>query len=57
MKKLGHIIKLLLPKFRSDLFVRVRHIAEKHVPAKLKPIVVTVAAGVRPFNQDSRHEV
>ena len=28
-----------VPKFRSDLSVRLRDIAEKQVPAKLKPIV------------------
>ena len=28
-----------VPKFRSDLSVRVKDIAEKQVPSKLKPIV------------------
>ena len=28
-----------VPKFRSDLSIRLRDIAEKQVPAKLKPIV------------------
>ena len=34
------MLKPLVPKFRSDLSVRLRDIAEKQVPAKLKPIVV-----------------
>ena len=34
------MFKPLVPKFRSDLSVRLRDIAEKQVPAKLKPIVV-----------------
>ena len=38
-EKLGHMMKSLLAKFRSDLFVRLRDIAEKQVPAKPKPIV------------------
>ena len=33
-------MKPLVPKFRSDLFPRLNDIAEKQVPAKLKPIVV-----------------
>ena len=37
--KLGHILKPLVPKFRPDLLARLRGIAEKQVPAKLKPIV------------------
>ena len=41
-EKLGHIPKLLVPKFRSDLFARLRDITEKQVPANLKPIVVKV---------------
>ena len=28
-----------MPKFRPDLFARLQDIAEKQVPAKLKPIV------------------
>ena len=39
-EKLGHILKPLMPKFRSDLSFRLRDIAENQVPAKLKPIVV-----------------
>ena len=35
------MLKPLAPKFRSDLYVRLGDIAEKQVPAKLKPIVVT----------------
>ena len=38
-EKIGHMLKTLVPKFRSDLFVRLRAIAEEQVPAKLKPIV------------------
>ena len=39
-EKLGHILEPPVPKFRSDLSVRLRDIAEKkQVPAKLKPIV------------------
>ena len=38
-EKLGHVLKPPLPKFRSDLFVRLRDIAEKQVPANLKPII------------------
>ena len=30
----------LVPKFRPDLSARFKDIAEKQVPAKLKPIVV-----------------
>ena len=37
--KLGHMLKLLVPKFRPDLFARLRDRAEKQMPAKLKPIV------------------
>ena len=33
------MLKPLVPKFCSDLFVRFRDIAEKQVPVKLKPIV------------------
>ena len=33
-------MKPLLPKFCLDLSARLKDIAEKHVPAKLKPIVV-----------------
>ena len=39
-EKLGHMLKPLMPKFRSDLSARLRYIAERQVPAKLKPIVV-----------------
>ena len=37
-EKLGHILKPLVPKFRSDIFARFLDIAEKQVPANLKPI-------------------
>ena len=39
-EKLGNMLKPLLPKVRSDLCVRLRDIAEKQVPSKLKLIVV-----------------
>ena len=38
-EKSGHMLKPFVPKFRSDLSVRLRDIAEKQVPTKLKPIV------------------
>ena len=38
-EKFGHILKPLAPKFRPDLLARFRDIAEKQVPANLKPIV------------------
>ena len=39
-EKLG--LKRLVPKFRPDLSTRLKDIAEKQVPMKLKPIVVTL---------------
>ena len=36
------MLKPLVPKFRQDLLTRLKYIAEKQVPAKLKPIVGTV---------------
>ena len=39
-EKLGHMLKPLVPKFRPDVFARFKDIAEKQVPARLKPIVV-----------------
>ena len=33
------MLKPLVPKFRSDISPRLKDIAEKQVPAKLKPIV------------------
>ena len=38
-EKLGHMLKPLVSKFRSDLSVYLKDIAEKLVPAKLKPLV------------------
>ena len=35
------MLKPIMPKFHSDLSVRLRDIAEKQVPVRLKPIVVT----------------
>ena len=35
------MLKPLLPKFRSDPSVRLRDIAEKQIPVKLKQIVGT----------------
>ena len=37
-EKIGHMLKPLVPKFRPDLFTRLKDIAEKQVPVKLKPI-------------------
>ena len=37
-EKLGHMLKPLVPKFRLDLCARLKDIAEKQIPAKLKPI-------------------
>ena len=39
-EKLGHMLKSFVPKYRSDLSVRLKDVAEKQVPVKLKPIVV-----------------
>ena len=39
-KKIDHMLKPPEPKFRSDLSSRFRDIAEKQVPAKLKPTVI-----------------
>ena len=38
------MLKPVVPKFRSDLSVRLGDIAEKQVPAKLKPIVGAACA-------------
>ena len=38
-EKLGRMLKPPVSKFRSDLSVRLKDIAEKQVPVKLKPIV------------------
>ena len=40
-EKLGHMLKPLVGKFRLDLSVPSKDNAEKQVPAKLNPIVVT----------------
>ena len=37
---LGHMLKPIVPKFCLDLWARLKDIAKKQVPAKLKPIVV-----------------
>ena len=37
------MLKPLVPKFRYDLSISLRDIAEKQVPAKLKPIVAVPA--------------
>ena len=39
LRKIGRMLKLLLPKFRPDIPVGLRNIADKQVSAKLKPIV------------------
>ena len=41
-EKLGHILKPIVPKFRRDLSIRLKDIAEKQVLTKLKPIVVQI---------------
>ena len=41
------MLKPIVPKFRPDLSVRLKDIAEKQGPAKLKPIVVVVARRAR----------
>ena len=38
-EKLSHMLKPLVPEFRPDLSARLKYIAEKQVPGKLKPIV------------------
>ena len=37
--KLGYTLKSLVPKYRPDSFARLKDIAEKQIPAKLKPVV------------------
>ena len=44
-QKLGHMLKALVPKFRSDLTVRLKDIVKKQVPANLKPIAGTEQTG------------
>ena len=39
LQKIGRMLKPLVSKFRPDLSVRSKDIAEKQVPGKLKPIV------------------
>ena len=34
------MLKHLVPKLRPDLLIRLKDIAEKQVPVKLKPVVV-----------------
>ena len=36
------MLKTIVPKFCLDLFARLKDIAEKQVPAKLKPIEVLI---------------
>ena len=38
-EKLGHMLKPTLSKLSPDLSARLKYIAEKQVPAELKPIV------------------
>ena len=38
-EKIDHMLKPLVPKLSPDLSARLKDIAEKQVPAKLKPIV------------------
>ena len=42
-EKLGLMLKPLVPRFCPDLYDRLKDIAEKQVPTKLKPIVVYTA--------------
>ena len=47
---LSSMLKHLVPKFRPDLSVRLKDIAEKQVPAKMKPMEeddLTLANGER----------
>ena len=53
MEKVVHMLKPLVPKFRSDLYVRLMNIAEKQVPVKLKPIVSTRGANRNPKFRNS----
>ena len=39
-EKLGRMLKPPVLKFRSEISVRLRDIAEKQIPAKLKPTIV-----------------
>ena len=39
LQKIARMLKPLVLKFRPDLCVRLKYMAEKEVPAKLKPIV------------------
>ena len=48
------MLKPLVPKFRSDLSVRLRDIVEKQVPAKLKPIVGVRGTGELGRDQECR---
>ena len=36
------MLKPFVPKFPPEIFARLRDVAEKQVPAKLKPIVVNL---------------
>ena len=42
------MLKLLVPKFRYNLSIRLRDIAEKQIPARLKPIVVPAVLTLQP---------
>ena len=52
------MLKHPVPKFRSDLSVRLRDVAEKQVPAKLKRIVVdyTTKRPILPSWSSTVHE-
>ena len=56
-EKLGHMLKPLVPKFRPDLRVRLKDIAEKQVPARLKPIVPTWSFMYRVFGRKLAREI
>ena len=46
-EKLGHILKPLVSKCCPDLFTRLKDIAEKQVPAELKPIAACSATDAK----------
>ena len=52
-EKLGHVLKLGVPKFHFDLYLCFGDMAEKQVPAKLKPIVGSSNAARSHYAKDS----
>ena len=49
--KLGHKLKTFVPKFRPDVFARLRDMAEKQVPANLKLIAGAYCRIFQPRNR------